>query len=240
MRPQQPPLQKRRHAVHTGHQFVCRVIALAQNGHLVGVALLRDVVVAFPSIRVNHHPGADRFFNEWVQTLARDIVDPSQPDAADPSPVLLGRDGNDRLVLGLSAADAFFLPTDVGFIHLHTAVEPIPLGPDHRTPQLVEPTPSCLVAAQAEHLLQSQSNSLRISGWSRATSLETTLAGVFASVQKSSPPSERFGADTFYTSGGPYWSAKPRCQHIADIGSSPATEPVAETLDTPLPKRTNR
>ncbi len=48
------------------------------------------------------------------------------------------------------------------------------------------------------------------------------------------------GADTFYTSGGPYWSAKPRCQHIADIGSSPATEPVAETLDTPLPKRTNR
>ena len=111
----------------------------------------------FPSIRVNHRPGADRFFNEWVQTLARDIVDPSQPDAADPSPVLLGRDGNDRLVFGLSAADAFFLPTDVGFIHLHTAVEPIPLGPDHRTPQLVEPTPSCLVAAQAEHLLQSQS-----------------------------------------------------------------------------------
>ena len=51
--------------------------------------------------------------------------------AADPSPVLLGRDGNDRLIFGWSAADAFFLPTDVGFIHLHTAVEPIPAGPSH-------------------------------------------------------------------------------------------------------------
>ena len=55
-----------------------------------------------------------------------------------------------------SAADAFFLSTDVGFIHLHTAVEPIPVGANHRTPQLVEPTPSCLVAAQAEPLLKPQ------------------------------------------------------------------------------------
>ena len=90
------------------------------------------------------------------QTLARGVGHPSQPDAADSSPVLLGRDDNDRLIFGLSAADAFFLSTDVGFIHLHTAVKPIPAGPDHGTPQLVEPTPSCLVAAQAEHLLKPQ------------------------------------------------------------------------------------
>ena len=37
----------------------------------------------------------------------------------------------DRLIFGLSAADAFFLSTDVGFIHLHTAVKPIPAGPDY-------------------------------------------------------------------------------------------------------------
>ena len=94
-----------------------------------------------------------------MQTLARGVGYSSQPDSADPPPVLLGRDDNDRLLFGLSAAHAFFLSTDVGFIHLHTAVEPIPVRPDHRTPQLVKPTPSCLVAAQAEQLVKPQRTS---------------------------------------------------------------------------------
>ena len=38
MCPQQPPLQKRSHAMHTRHQFVRRVVALAENGDLVRVA----------------------------------------------------------------------------------------------------------------------------------------------------------------------------------------------------------
>ncbi len=87
------------------------------------------------------------------QAVEQQSTRPLEPESADPPPVLLGRDDNDRLIFGLSAADAFFLSTDVGFIHLHKAVEPIPAGPDHGTPQLVEPTPSCLVAAQAEHLV---------------------------------------------------------------------------------------
>ena len=240
MRPQQPPLQKRSHALHTGHQFVRRVVALADDRDLVSVALLGDVVIALPSVRVNHRPRGDRFFNEWVQTLARGVGHPSQPDSADPPPVLLGRGDNDRLLFGLPAADAFFLATGVGFIRLHTAVEPIPAGPDHRTPQLVEPTPSCLVAAQAEHLLKPQRTPSGFLARPGTTSPETTLAGAFASVQKSSPPSERFGASTFYTSGGRCSSARPRCRHIAGIGSSRATEPAAETPDTPLPTRTNR
>jgi len=54
------------------------------------------------------------------------------------------------------AVHAFFFSTHVGLIHLHTALEAISAGPNYRPPQFMEPTPSCLVAAQAEQLLQTQ------------------------------------------------------------------------------------
>ena len=86
-------------------------VALAENGDLMGVALLRDVVIARPSVRVNHRPRGDRFFDEGVQIVTRHVGRPSESNAA---------------------------------------------GSDHRTAQLMEPTPSGLVAAQTEHRLQTQ------------------------------------------------------------------------------------
>ena len=100
-----------------------------------------------------------------METVARDVGYPSEPNAADPPPVLLRRYDNDRLVFRLAAVDAFFVSTNIGLIHLHTALEAISAGPDHRTAQLMEPTPSRLVAAQAEQLLKTQRTSLQIFGW---------------------------------------------------------------------------
>jgi hypothetical protein len=76
-RPQQPAIQQRRHEVHTGHQFVGWFVALAEEGNLVGVVLLRDVVISPPSVRVNHRPRDDRFFDEGVETVGRDVGHPS-------------------------------------------------------------------------------------------------------------------------------------------------------------------
>ena len=154
MCPQQPPLQKRGRAMHAGRPFARRLVASADDRDLVSAALLGDVVTALPAVRVNQRPGGGRFFDEAAPTLAGDVGRPSEPDAAAPPPVLLGRDDKDRLLFGLSAADAFLLSTGAGFIRLPKALSPSP--PDHRTLRLVEPTPSCLAAAQAERLVKPQ------------------------------------------------------------------------------------
>ena len=119
------------------------------------------------------------------------------------------------------------------------SVKPIPAGPDHGTPQLVEPTPSCLVAAQAEHLLKPQRTPSGFLAGQVPHGLKPHSQGLLRPFKKSSPPSERFGADTFYTSGGPFVSQASLPTH-SGIGSSAATEPAADTPDTPLPSRTNR
>ncbi len=59
IRPKNPSFQERGHSVHTGHQFVCRLAALAENCDFVGVALLGDIVIALPPVRVNHRPARD-------------------------------------------------------------------------------------------------------------------------------------------------------------------------------------
>ena len=168
----------------------------------------------------------------------RGVGHPSQPDSADPSPAPRPR-GNDRLIFGWSAADAFFLPTDVGFIHLHTAVEPIPVGPDHRTPQLVEPTPSCLVAAQAEHLLQPQRTPSGFLAGHVPHRLKPHSQGLLRPF-KNRPRRQRGSAPTLSTLQVASIGQPGLAANIADIGSSAATEPAAETPDTPLPTRTNR
>ena len=120
--------------------------------------------------------------------------------------------------------------SSVGFIHLHTAVEPIPVGPDHRTPQLVD---GCLVAAQAEHLLQPQRTP---SGFLvRTTSPETTPQGLLRPF-KNRPRRQRGSAPTLSTlqaaSIGRQASLPAHCGHRKLAAA-------AETPDTPLPG-TNR
>ena len=76
-----------------------------------------------------------------------------RPDAAT---TLLCRHRDDGLCFGFSAPLSLFGAADTGFVDLDGAREAIPTGPDHRPPQLVEPCPRRLVAAEPEHPLQAQ------------------------------------------------------------------------------------
>jgi hypothetical protein len=66
-----------------------------------------------------------------------------------------GRDDDQRFRRGrppLRPADA----PHKGLVDLHPARQPIAVRPNHRAPQLVQPRPRGLLAAQAQHLLQRQ------------------------------------------------------------------------------------
>ena len=238
MCPQQPPLSEAKPRRCTRGISLCAgFVAWAENGDLVSVALLGDVVVAFPSIRVNHRPrGRTDSSMHGCRLWLRGVGHPSQPDAADSSPVLLGRDDNDRLIFGLSAADAFFLSTDVGFIHLHTAVaaDPGRAGPWHAAACGANSKLSGSCPGRAP--VEAPTHSLRISGWSGTTWPETTLAGAFASVQKSSPPSREVRRRHFLHFRWPVFVIPGLAADTLRASEAlPPPNPPPDTPDTPLP-----
>ena len=135
---------------------------LAHNGDLMRVAFRLNAVVAWPPVRVNDRPGRDALFHKRVQTVRRHIGNTPQSNPPNSSAVFLRRDGHNRLIFRFSAVDALFHTAQVGLIHLDAAFEALPARPHHRTAQLVEPSPSCLVAAQAQDPLQAQCTSSRL------------------------------------------------------------------------------
>src|SRR5512134_3070553 len=81
------------------------------------------------------------------------IFDASHADAAGAPPLDLGRDHHDRLLVRLSPDNAGFPAAHVRFIDLHFTVQKVTPWLHHRPPQLVEPRPGRLVAAQTENAL---------------------------------------------------------------------------------------
>jgi hypothetical protein len=101
-------------------------------------------------------PGFDSFRQEGYQAAGRSIRKNLHADAPDACPVFLCRDGNQGLTFGLPASDAFLQAPQIGFVYLHRSCQPVTARPHHRSPELVQPGPGRLVAAQAQHSLQTQ------------------------------------------------------------------------------------
>jgi hypothetical protein len=88
MRPEQPALPQRDHAVHAGEDV------LAGGGPPLDVSYVPVVGqsrVAPPTVRVDGAAGFDRFANEVVQAVLIGGRDPSQANPTDAGTVLLGR-----------------------------------------------------------------------------------------------------------------------------------------------------
>ena len=101
--------------------------------------------------------GFDGFLHKGDQTFCRGIRYPPHPDPSDAFPILLSSHNNQSLILCLTAPDASLRTAEIGFVHLHSARQPVSSRSHHRPPQLMQPSPSGLVAPQAEDALQAQS-----------------------------------------------------------------------------------
>ena len=100
------------------------------------------------------------------------------------------------------------------------------MGPDHRTPQLVEPTPSCLVAAQAEHLLQPQRTPSGFLAGHVPHRLKPHSQGLLRPFKNRPPPSERFRRRHFSTL---------QVASIGQPGLAASTLRTSEALPPPNP-----
>jgi len=105
---------------------------------------------------VHQTPRLDYVLHEPYQGPAGGVGDAAQSDPAEPS--LLDSHGNCNQSLGfrLTAGSSGMHTTDIRFIHFNVSRQSIALRAHHRSPQLVQPGPRRLVAAEAQHALQAQ------------------------------------------------------------------------------------
>ena len=73
-----------------------------------------------------------------------------------PRPRTLCRDHDQRFPADVPTAPAFLDASHESLIHLHLAGQQVSAGPDHRSPELVEPRQCSLVAAESEDALKAE------------------------------------------------------------------------------------
>ena len=105
---------------------------------------------------MNCRPRLHGFLQEGQQALGGDVLNAPKADAPDTTPTLFSRHRDDGLPLDLAASLAFFRAAHIGFVGLDLADKAVAAGPHHGPPQLVQPGPGGLVAAEAEGALQPQ------------------------------------------------------------------------------------
>ena len=138
------------------HDLMGRFRAVADDSDLVLVAGRRQPAITTPSVGMDHRPGRHGILDEGKKAVRGHVLNAPKADPADAATPLLGRHRDDGLCFGFPAPLSLFGAADIGFVNLDSAGEAIPTGPDHRSPQLVEPGPRRLVAAEPEHPLQTQ------------------------------------------------------------------------------------
>ena len=76
----------------------------------------------------------DPAIDDLIANASRPKADVDKADPADTATALFGGHCDNGLGLDSPAVVALFRATDIGFVHLDSAREAIPIGPDHRSP----------------------------------------------------------------------------------------------------------
>src|SRR5712692_9542098 len=137
-----------------------RVIGPVESGDLMWVAERLDSSVASPAVSVNDRSRLDGGCDEPLKIGSVSSVDPLHTDTTDASAVFLGGNRNKALARRSSATNAAstlpFMTAHVGLIDLDASRQTFPPRTDHGSPQLVQPRPRGLIAAQTQHALEAQ------------------------------------------------------------------------------------
>ncbi len=133
--------------MYARQQFVSFESGLLDDRDLVTISILRQSVVARPAVRMNQAAWGNRRLNEPSKAFGTGIGDAAHPDTANPLPVRLRGDDNQRLFKGLPAINPFLKATEKGLVNFDFAVEICASGTDHGMADFVQPSPRRLVAS---------------------------------------------------------------------------------------------
>lgn len=119
------------------------------------VALGREGAVRAEAIGQNAGPRADDALDEPLEGVTADIRHALKAGPAHAAMIFdLDCHGHDGFFLRVPAPNARFFAAYVGLVNLHDPIQLIPGRVDHGTAKFVEPGPSCLITAKAQHPFQ--------------------------------------------------------------------------------------
>lgn len=121
------------------------------------IPFLVQARVALPAVGVDRTSGLDAILDERVQAGGRGVFYHSHPNPPNAWTIDLGGNDYENFTLGLPACDTLFQSTDHGFIHFDPALQPVPIRPDHRASQLMQPRPASFLTTQPQDALQPKS-----------------------------------------------------------------------------------
>src|ERR1039458_10111454 len=116
VRSQQPALQERKDLMDAWQQLggPLRMALLIADTVLIGGRAQRQVAV--PAVRMHGAAGLDAVLDERNQSGCRSVRNVSQPDAADPSAILLGRHYNQRLAGDVATVHALLVAAQIALV----------------------------------------------------------------------------------------------------------------------------
>src|SRR5664280_2059831 len=158
MRSQQPPLQQGYDAVSVRKQIGLgsRQAQPPLFARLMLIAKRCQTVISTPSVGLHHAARLKAALDKATKAGGRCVGNPSHSHSPAFEPISLYGDHNKCLLARFSALTSLLQGAPIRLIHLHQPVQPIPPGPNHGSPQLVQPRPGRSVTAKAQHTLQAK------------------------------------------------------------------------------------
>jgi len=155
-RPHQPSLEKRNDVVHTRQQLIWSFFLSLEKRKLVDVAFPFQRRIAQPRVRMYGAAWFNAFLDERDQTVRRGIWYSLHANPTDAFPILLSRNDYQDLPFRLTAANATFRSAEICLVNLNSTGKSVPPRSYHCSPQLMQPGPGSLVAAQSKNALESE------------------------------------------------------------------------------------
>ena len=155
MSSQDPSFQQSCYPVDSREQSA-GILGSSLNPRPMAVVGAGNAQISPPSVGDQGRACGDRASNKAIKGRACRIRDRFQPDAAHALASHLARNGDQGLVSRQPTSDFRFTGTDERLVHLDFPRKLISSWTDHGSPQLMQPGPSRLVAAESQDPLQSQ------------------------------------------------------------------------------------
>ena len=139
--------------LRTGH------VQSALRAGLMNVPQRPQTTVPRPSVGLHHAAGLNVILNKGMETGTRCVLNATQSGSSTFAAIFLHGNHDQRLLSGFPALAPLFQGAPIRLIHLNLPVQSISSRANHGSPQLVQPSPSRPVTAQAQYPLQAQSAS---------------------------------------------------------------------------------
>src|SRR6266508_319054 len=155
----QPALEQGHHQVDPRHKLDRRLspAALGTDADWPMVeALLGESRVTLPRVCMNNASGDHNVPNEATQDVRAGRFNPSHPHSTKTPTFFLHSHRDERFQVPLPPSKALFHSTHGGLVHLDRSLQSVTIGPDHGSPQFVQPSPGRFVTPKAQVLLKRQ------------------------------------------------------------------------------------